>query len=122
MKNLMGKCEYCDAEIGVMAETQAEANEIASEKCNCGGSGIAKKKHCMSERLQMLVGENCEELGFRPAENEAFEIIERTAYMVIEGRIQSAVFKIGGTAISIKGGEKTKISRKYTYEQAEEIE
>lgn len=122
MKNLMGKCEYCDAEIGVMAETQAEANEIASEKCNCGGSGIAKKKHCMSERLQMLVGENCEELGFRPVENEAFEIIERTAYMVIEGRIQSAVFKIGGTAISIKGGEKTKISRKYTYEQAEEIE
>lgn len=122
MKSLMGRCEYCGAEIGVMAETQAEANEIASEKCNCGGSGIAKKKHCMSERLQMLAGESCEELGFRPVENEAFEIIERTAYMVIEGRIQSAVFKIGGTVISIKGGEKTKILRKYTYEQKEEIE
>ena len=122
MEVIMGKCKYCGAEIGVMAETQAEANEIASEKCNCGGNEIAKKKHYMSERLQLLAGENCEEMGFRPVENEAFEIIERAAYMVIEGRIQSAVFKINGTAISIKGGEKIKLSRKYTYEQKEEIE
>ena len=122
METIMGRCEYCGAEIGVIAETQVEANEIASEKCNCGGNGIAKKKHCMSERLQLLAGENCEEMGFRPVEDKIFNIIEETAHMIIEGRIQSAVFKINGTAVSVKGGEKTKLSRKYTYEQKEEIE
>lgn len=122
MKNMMGRCEYCGAEIGVMAETQAEADEIASEKCDCYGGRIAEKKRRMSECLRELAGESCEELGFRPVEDEIFTTIEQIAHMIIEGRIQNAVFKVNGTVITIKGGEKVKASRKYTYEQNGEIE
>lgn len=122
MATMMGKCEYCGMEIGVIAKTQAEANKMASEKCDCHGGRIAEKKRCMSERLQELAGKECGKLGFQPVEDEVFAAIERIAHMVIDGRIQSAVFKVSGTVISIKGGEKTKILRKYTYEQKEEIE
>lgn len=121
METIMGRCEYCGAEIGVIAETQVEANEIASEKCDCYDAQVAEKKRRMSECLRELAGADCEELGFRPVEDKIFNIIEKTAHMIIEGRIQNAVFKISGTIITIKGGEKIKASRKYTYEQNEEI-
>ena len=42
--------------------------------------------------------------------------------MVIDGRIQNVAAKVDGTVINIKGGAKVKISRKYTHEEAEEIE
>lgn len=41
VKSMMGKCEYCGAEIGVIAKSQAEANELASEKCDCSSARTA---------------------------------------------------------------------------------
>lgn len=122
MQSMMGKCEYCGAEMGVMAQTQAEANEIASEKCDCANSRIAEKRRCMRERLQELIGDKCEELSFTPVEADVYSMIETAADMVLEGRVQNAVFKVNGTVITIKTGEKTKVSRKYTYEQKGEVE
>ena len=42
--------------------------------------------------------------------------------MVIDGRILNVAAKVDGTVINIKGGAKVQISRKYTHEEAEEIE
>lgn len=122
IKSMMGKCEYCGAEIGVMAKNQVEANKMASEKCDCSGARTAQKKRMLAEKLKELAGDGCEELGFRPVDTEIKEAIESIGKMVIDGRVQNAAFKVDGTVLNIKGGAKVKISRKYIHEQAEEIE
>jgi len=122
MKNMMGECRFCGMAIGVMAETQSEANEIASKECSCAESKIEHKKDAMKERIEELAGDICVELGFSPVDPEICEEIKVIGSMIIEGKLQQASFKVDGTNITIKAGEKTKITRKYTYEQTGEIE
>ena len=59
VKSMMGKCEYCGAEIGVIAKSQAEANELASEKCDCSSARTAQKKRMLAEKLKELAGDGC---------------------------------------------------------------
>lgn len=81
-----------------------------------------KKKECMKERLDSLIGAGCEDAGFSPVERAVHDAIETIGFMAIEGQFQQASFKVDGTTISIKAGEKTKVTRKYTYEQSEEVQ
>lgn len=122
VKSMVGKCEYCGTEIGVIANSQAEANEIASEQCDCSGARTAQKKRILSEKLKELAGDQCEEMGFRPVDTDIKDAIENIGKMVIDSRIQNITIKVDGTLINIKGGAKVKISRKYIHEQFEEIE
>ena len=43
MDNYMGRCEYCGKEIGIMAESQEEANHIVAKECFCGGAKQAEE-------------------------------------------------------------------------------
>ena len=122
MKTLTGKCEFCGTEMGVMAETQADANRLAAERCGCAGVGIARKKESMKKRLGELIGSKCGGAGFSPVTDDVYDVIETVGIMAIEGQMQQASFKVDGTTVSIKAGEKTKVSRKYTHEQSGEIE
>ena len=122
LKNMVGKCEYCGNEFSVLASSQAEANKMAAEQCSCPGQRIAEKKTMLKEKLKELTGPGCEELNFRPVENSVMDLIEGLGCLAIEGKVQSISVKVDGTTISIKAGEKTKVSRKYLYEQGEDIE
>lgn len=122
MVNMMGKCEYCGTEIGVMAVTQAEANELASEKCSCSGVAKAKKKTAMKIRLSSLIGPACIEKGFNPVDKVVYDAIETVGLMVVDGLMQKVTFNVDGTTITITPGKKIKVTRKYTYEQTGEVE
>ena len=43
MDNYMGRCEYCGKEMGIMAESQEEANHIVAKECFCGGAKQAEE-------------------------------------------------------------------------------
>ena len=43
MDNYMGRCEYCGKEMGIMAESQEEANRIVAKECFCGGAQQAEE-------------------------------------------------------------------------------
>ena len=122
MENMMGICEYCGNEIGVIAENQQQANELASEQRSCLGQRIAQRKNKVKEKIKELTGPQCETLNFIPVDDEIRILIETLGCMAVEARIQQVMLKIDGTIITIKSGEKTKVARKFTYEQGETIE
>lgn len=122
MKKFTGICKYCGTEYTVIAESQNDANDMASEQCACGGNKVAEKKKMMKENIDQLLGTECEALGFRPVDREIIAVIEQLGCMAIDGRIQNVAIKVDGTVINIKAGEKTKIKRKYTYEQEGQVE
>lgn len=122
MKNYMGKCEYCGNEYGIMAKTQAEADAEAEKQCDCRGARVAEKKRKLSEELELFIGEKADALNFaqvKPAIHDAIKVI---GGMIVEDLIESATFRVDGTTITIKAGKKTKVTRKYTYEQTGEVE
>lgn len=49
------------------------------------------------------------------------EMILRIGQMVVDGEIQQARVSVDGTVITIKGGEKIKVTRSMKYEQGENI-
>ena len=122
MENFMGVCQYCGQETGVIAESQIIANQLVTESCNCKMAGKVRKKEKLKEALQELAGENCEEMGFSQVESVVYDAIETIGCMAVDGLLQAASIKVDGTVITIKGGEKTKLTRKFTYEKTGEIE
>lgn len=122
IQNFMGRCKYCGNEVGIMAESQFEADREVAERCKCGGAETERKKIEMATEVDYLIGKNCaDESGFRPLKEEMYLLIHKTAMLAVEGAFESASFKVDGTNIKITSGTKTKIKREYKYEQTGEV-
>lgn len=124
--SFMGRCEYCGKEMGIMAESQEEANRIIAKECSCGGArqaeDIERKKQELHAQLAQLTGTDCEELNFIPLPEELRDILNQIGEAVVDGRIQQINMKAYGTQIVIRGGEKIKMTRSYKYEQGGEVQ
>ena len=122
MGTFTGKCRYCGEEINIIAENQSDADRQASRGCGCGGyqreQQIAERKEHMTGALMALIAPGCEQQNFRPLRDETCNMIGQ---MVVDGEIQQARISVDGTVITIKGGEKIKITRSMKYEQGENI-
>ena len=125
MDNYMGRCEYCGKEMGIMAESQEEANHIVAKECFCGGAKqaeeIERKKQELRTQLDQLTGPDCEELNFIPLPEELRDILNQIGEAVVDGKIRQITMKTYGTQIVIRGGEKIKATRSYKYEQGGEV-
>lgn len=122
METITGRCRFCSQEMSVIAENQAKADQMVENQCGCIGVTNERKKESMAKELDRILGAGAEKAGFSPVEKAVADAIETVGFMAIEGMLQGASFKVDGTAITIKVGEKIKVSRKYTYEQSGEIE
>lgn len=122
METITGRCRFCGQEMSVIAENQTKADQMVENQCGCIGVTNERKKESMAKELDRILGAGAEEAGFSPVEKAVADAIETVGFMAIEGMLQGASFKVDGTVITIKVGEKIKVSRKYTYEQSGEIE
>lgn len=125
MGTFTGKCKYCGSEINIIAEDQEDADRQASRDCSCGGmrqeEAVHRRKAAMTNELAKLIGSGCEAEGFRPVKNRTAMTIAVLGEMVVDGEIQKATIAVDGTTISIKGGEKIKVSRSMRYEQGSQV-
>ena len=123
---MIGKCRFCDNEIILFAENQADADEAASKECNCGGwekeVEAKRKKFELREELIKFAGKGCEELNFKPVADAVLTKLTEIGNMIVDGQIRQATLKIDGTTFTLSGGEKIKVKRGYNYEQNSEIE
>jgi len=112
--------------MGIMAESQEEANHIVAKECFCGGAKqaeeIERKKQELRTQLDQLTGPDCEELNFIPLPEELRDILNQIGEAVVDGKIRQITMKTYGTQIVIRGGEKIKATRSYKYEQGGEVQ
>lgn len=125
MGSFTGKCKYCGREVIIIAASQEDADRQASRDCWCGGAeheeAVERRKMSMKTELMKLIGNECEEEGFRPLNKDTANVMCILGNMVVEGAIQKATIAVDGTTISIKGGEKIKVSRSMRYEQGGQV-
>lgn len=123
VKDLLGVCSGCGQTKMVKAQTQEEADRIATEECDCPEGELTRRKKEFDDRLQELISETAPEYGWEPAKSqEIFERIQELGHIVCEGGIESAVIRIDKTTLKIKGGGKITLERSKTIRQGGTID
>lgn len=122
-KDFLGICQGCGQTKMVKAESQAEADKIATNECDCPEGELQRRKKEFDDRLNELIGETAPDNGWEPAKSkEIFDRIQELGYVVIEGGIESAVIRIDKTTLKIKGGGKLTLERSKTIRQGGTID
>ena len=78
-----GLCKNCGQMHLVSAETQEEADRIASESCDCENE--AKWHRMMEENVEMLCGEQSRNLNFIPLDDTSLRYVKTTCEIKING-------------------------------------
>jgi len=94
MKSYEGICKFCGQVQTVQADSQEEANMIATLNCNCSGSEEYRRKQDLAE----LINETCElvlpETGFVKMSDEQLEALHQIATMLASGIINKVTLDI----------------------------
>lgn len=116
---MTGICAGCGQTKTVKAETQEEADLIATEECGCSKGELLRKKRELDQRLGELIGEEAPDYGWEAAESvDIFEAIRKIGHIIAEGGIESVGIRIDRTNLKIgaKGG-KIVVERSKTVKQ-----
>ncbi len=106
-----GYCKHCGQARIVRANTEEEANYIATRDCSCEGAEIEAKVEAAEAALEYVAqSENMCRI-----EGNLLTLIKATIPYIVEGDIGSVSFKLSDSTLSIKSGEKIKIKRKRDY-------
>ena len=85
----------------VYADTQEEADRIASESCDCENE--AKWHRMMEENVEMLCGEQSRNLNFIPLDDTSLRYVKTTCELIHAGFISNAKFSAANSEIKING-------------------
>lgn len=114
-----GLCKSCGQVHFVSAETQEEADRIASESCDCENE--AKWHRLMVANVEMLCGEQSKELGFVPLDGANLEFVKNACELIHAGFINNAKFSVANSEIKISGGAAGKIDVKRTKKETNQM-
>lgn len=110
MEVMQGVCEYCGQVQNVRALDQTQADQIASENCNCPESKLIQKKKQVFKDIEEISQGNAyaPQLGYKTV-----ELLKLAAEEVIKTGLNSATFKVGPSTINIKEtSSKIKVTRR----------
>lgn len=123
VQDLLGDCKGCGQTMMVVATNQEQADEIATEKCDCPAGEMIRKKKELDERLGELIGEEAPQYGWDATTPEIFETIKEIGNIVAEGKIESVGIRIDNTSLRIANrGGKIVIERSKTVKQGGSID
>lgn len=84
---MKGFCKDCGQMHLVDANSQKEADTIATDKCDCESE--VKWFRLMHENVDMLCGSKSSELEFEPMEQPAIDLVKTACELVHKGFIES---------------------------------
>lgn len=120
---LPGVCKGCGQTMMVVETSQEQADEIATEKCDCPAGEMIRKKKELDERLGELIGEEAPQYGWDATTPEIFETIKEIGHIEAEGKIESVGIRIDKTSLRIANrGGKIVIERSKTVKQGGSID
>ena len=123
LQDLLGVCKGCGQTMMVKAANQEQADDIATEKCECPAGEMIRKKKELDERLGELIGEEAPQYGWDATTPEIFETIKEIGHIVAEGKIESVGIRIDKTSLRIANrGGKIVIERSKTVKQGGSID
>lgn len=101
MKNYEGVCRFCGQVQSVQADSQEEANRIATLSCNCDEAEAYRRK----EDLLELINQTCRDLpresGFESLPERQVHAIRVIGELVADGDLQKATIDVADSRCMI---------------------
>lgn len=120
MNTYQGICKYCGNTQPVMAESQEAADEIVSEKCDCGAAAAEEKKAKLMGRINYIAAAAYNET-FEPLPEAQVTMLRQGGQEVIAGNCSSVTFEVKDSKIRIwADGDKIKVKRSGSREETAE--
>ena len=122
-----GFCIYCgQAALGVKADSNTEANERATDECNCPEAKNQRKRKRQIAEAKRKIAEvfSSDELGNEPC-CEVIEMINSVVELVAEGVVKSmtmSVVNVGIAKIAVNSRGGIVVERKRTISKREVAE
>lgn len=114
-----GVCMGCGQIKTVRADSQEDADVIATEECSCSAGELLRKERELDQRLSELIGEEAPDHGWEAAGSaDIYEAIRTIGHIVAEGGIESVGIRIDKTNLKIGArGGKIVVERSKTVRQ-----
>ncbi|MBR2674311.1 MAG: hypothetical protein IKE52_02505 [Mogibacterium sp.] len=111
MKELTGTCLFCGQTQLVNAETQKQADQLATENCSCDNK-LKKVRQC-SDNIHTITGTEAQDIGMEPVTEKVVEQLQELGKLVVYGYIEAASIKLTDSTITLKAIKgATSVSRK----------
>ena len=108
MNTYEGVCRYCGSTINIMANSQEEADRLATESCKCEASELDRKRDCLMQNIEDI----CENFGIRAMDREEIDAVLLIGDQMFKADINSIRVDFGHSSIRIwKVGDKIKTKR-----------
>lgn len=100
MSEWSGICMFCGQAKIIEAETQYDADRIATQECICDNPRRrAAKCH---ENIEQICGEISERYGMEQVVQEVKDVIKAAGTMCVNGHIEAATFRLADSTVQIK--------------------
>lgn len=108
MNTYEGVCRYCGSTINIMANSQEEADRLATESCKCEASELDRKRDCLMQNIEDI----CENFGIRAMDREEIDAVLLIGDQIFKPDINSIRIDFSHSSIRIwKAADKIKVRR-----------
>ena len=97
---MTGTCIFCGQTRIVNADSQAEADRIASENCSCDNS-MKRIRQC-SDKIDKICGEAAKEFGMDLVTEEVIDTMKDFGSLCVNGYLDMASFRLADSTVVIK--------------------
>ena len=118
MNTYEGACQYCGSMINIMANSQEEADRLATESCKCEASELDRKRDCLMKNIEDICKNS---QSMRAMERKEIDAVLLIGDQALRAGINSVQIGFDHSSIRIwKAGDKIKVKRTAKVEQSRE--
>ena len=97
-----GVCSYCGQTQMVEADSDEEANRIATENCRCDAGKKARNARQCADNIEQICGSNAKEYGMEAVITDIIEALQGLGSLCVYGYIEAASIRLPDSTIAIK--------------------
>lgn len=98
---MTGICLYCGQTRIIEADTQEQADIIATRECGACDNPL-KRTYQLHQNIDTLCGETAKGYGMLELDDELVDGIKKAGELLIEGFIDSVTFKVPDSTVSLR--------------------
>ena len=99
-KEMTGTCLFCGQTRMVEADSQTEADRLASENCTCDNN-LKRVRQC-PDNIEQICGESAKDFGMEIVVEETIDTLKEIGRLCVFGHIEAASFRLADSTIGIK--------------------
>lgn len=98
---MTGTCLYCGQTRLVEADTEAEADVIATRECGACDNPL-KRTWQLHQNIDILCGETARGYGMQELDPDLIETIKNSGELLIRGLIESVTFRVEDSTVALR--------------------